>query len=71
MMLSFPCGLIWAHSAGGCGVSGGIVVSRAVSGALGGGSGRALEQVCDLVKESSVLLLCASRVCWCVCAEHE
>lgn len=46
-------------------------MSRAVSGALGGGSGRALEQVCDLVKESSVLLLCASRVCWCVCAEHE
>lgn len=47
---------IWAHSASGYDISGRIVVSRTVSDSLGGGSCRALEQVCNLDKESAMLL---------------
>ena len=70
-MLSLPLWPdgIWAHSASGYDVSGGIVVSGAMSGILGGGSLGALEQVCTLDKELATLLQFASGVCWLVWAE--
>lgn len=48
--------IIWDHSSSGCGISGGVFVSRAVPVTLEVGSCGALEQTCHLGEEAAILL---------------